>query len=209
LQICARVAEDHHRRRFRNASARGCGELRAVANQVAPGVPTAVTAMGWKPLVHKTSFDLADIVLSDTYPLPGAFGRLAEWAEEMRRWSAGKAFMGVLALTRSYNNVANDPSKWLDVSYMRSGFYIYLAYGARGVWFFGDPAGTNGRTGVSAQQVEAYYRSTSDARGTWTGRGSAVAWSWAGHDAGTVAGRRARLGTPHARPGTRGQLTSS
>jgi hypothetical protein len=57
-----------------------------------------------------------------------------------------------------------------------------------------------------ADEVDAYYRATSDARGTWTGRGSVVAWSEAGHAAGRAAGRRARLTEQEALRGARAQL---
>jgi hypothetical protein len=118
-------------------------ELREVANRVAPGVPTLVTAMGWKPLMHKTTWELADVIATDRYPTPTRIAEVAEWAEESRRWSIGRAFLTVLALTNSYTNVRSDPTKWNSVDYLRSGFYIGIVHGARGVWMFGDPAGMN------------------------------------------------------------------
>ncbi len=118
-------------------------ELRAVANRVAPGVPTMVTAMGWKPLMHLASVDLADIVATDRYPTPARIAEVVEWAEELRRVSGGRAFLNALALTNAYESVRNDPTKWNSVDYLRSGAYMSLVHGARGFWMFGDPAGMN------------------------------------------------------------------
>jgi hypothetical protein len=123
-------------------------EMRSIANRIAPGVPTAVTAMGWKPLMHLASFDLADIVMSDRYPVFNDLQEVAEWAEEMRRVANGKPFMNVLPLTRAYGNVRDDPSQWNSPSYLRSGTYMSLIHGGKGIWWFGEPAGMldqNGR----------------------------------------------------------------
>jgi hypothetical protein len=58
-----------------------------------------------------------------------------------------------------------------------------------------------------ADEVDAYHRATSDARGSWQGwRQSSVAWSLAGHDSGHAAGRRARLRPATPLPGARGQI---
>jgi hypothetical protein len=116
-------------------------EMRAIANRVAPGVPTVITAMGWKPLMHKTSFELADIVFSDRYPPLNDLQEVAEWAEEMRRVSNGKPFLSVLALTNAYENVRDNPSLWNTVAYLRSGTYMSLIHGGKGIWWFGEPAG--------------------------------------------------------------------
>jgi hypothetical protein len=128
-------------------------ELRAVANRVAPGVPTVVTAMGWKQLMHLASYDLADVVATDRYPEEARIAEVAEWAEELRRVSNGRAFFNVLALTRAYNNVRNDPSQWVSVDYLRSGLYMTLTHGARGFWMFADPGG------MRDDYARAYYMS--------------------------------------------------
>jgi hypothetical protein len=58
-----------------------------------------------------------------------------------------------------------------------------------------------------ADAVDAYYDRTSQARGTWRGsRTAPVAWSDAGHRAGTAAGRSARLSAPRSLRGARGRL---
>ncbi len=128
-------------------------ELRALVNRIAPGVPTMVTAMGWKPLMHLASFDLADIVASDRYPRPSKIAEVAEWAEEMRRVAGGRAFLSVLALTNAFDNVRSDPSQWNSVDYLRSGVYMSLVHGARGFWTFGDPGG------MSDDFARSYYSS--------------------------------------------------
>jgi hypothetical protein len=128
-------------------------ELRSIANRVAPGVPTVVTTMGWKPLTHLASWDLADVVASDRYPRQSRIAEVAEWSEEMRRTAGGRAFITVLALTNAYENVRGNPSEWNSVAYLRTGVYIGLVHGARGVFMFGDPAGMNDAAG------RAYYAS--------------------------------------------------
>jgi hypothetical protein len=116
-------------------------ELRSVANRVAPGVPTMVSVMGWKPLMHLASWDLADIVATDRYPVHAQLGEVAEWAEELRRYAGGRAWMNVLALTNAYENVRKKPTAWNSPEYLRAGLYISLTHGARGFWMFGDPGG--------------------------------------------------------------------
>jgi hypothetical protein len=126
-------------------------ELRAVANRVAPGVPTMTTGMGWKPLMHLASFDLADMVASDRYPTSSQLAQVAEWAEELRRVSGGRAFLNVLALTTAYDNVRNDPTLWSSPDYMRSAAYMSIVHGGRGFWMFSDPGG------ISDDYARAYY----------------------------------------------------
>jgi hypothetical protein len=55
-------------------------------------------------------------------------------------------------------------------------------------------------------EVDAYHRATSQARGYWRATTRSVAWSQAGHASGHVAGRSARLSAPRPLPGVRGQL---
>lgn len=122
-------------------------ELRAVANRVAPGVPTWVTAMGWKPLMHRASFDLADIVGSDRYPVQAELAHVAEWAEEMRRAGNGRAFVTVLSMEKGIGGFGADVPP--PAEYLRSGFYMGLAHGARGVWIFGEPYRMDDAAGAS------------------------------------------------------------
>lgn len=60
-----------------------------------------------------------------------------------------------------------------------------------------------------ADEVEAFYRRTSRARGTWRGGRGPVAWSEAGHRSGRAAGRTARLTASRSLSGTPGELKSS
>ena len=58
-----------------------------------------------------------------------------------------------------------------------------------------------------ADEVDAYHRRESRARGTWRGgRFQSVAWSEAGERHGRRAGRSARLTSPRSLPGARGEL---
>ena len=59
---------------------------------------------------------------------------------------------------------------------------------------------------AKAEEVHAYHRSHSDARGTWRG-GSRGPWSPGGRAAGERAGRTARLGAQPQLPGARGSLS--
>jgi hypothetical protein len=59
-----------------------------------------------------------------------------------------------------------------------------------------------------ADEVAAYHRATSTARGTWRGGGAGTGWSQAGHESGTAAGRAARLTAAKDLPGARGSLPS-
>ncbi len=130
-------------------------ELRSIANRVAPGVPTAVTAMGWKPLTHQASYDLADILLSDRYPSLHDLQEVAEWGEEMRRSANGKPFMGVVALTNEYDYAKfwNKPVYWNKQSYLRSATYMSLIHGGKGMWWFGEIGG------ASNPAARTYYAS--------------------------------------------------
>ncbi|HWP35159.1 MAG TPA: hypothetical protein VNM66_06150 [Thermodesulfobacteriota bacterium] len=127
-------------------------ELRAVANRVAPGVPTAVTTMGWKPLMHLAGFDLADIQMTDHYPEPANLQSVALFAESMRRQARGRAFFNIVALSREYE-ARTTPDKWLGLDYLRPAVYMSLVHGGRGVWLWGSPAGMN------HPEAAAYYRS--------------------------------------------------
>ncbi len=135
-------------------------ELRALANRVAPGVPTMVTTQGWKPLMHRAAFDLADFQATDRYPKPERLAEVAMWAEHVRRHAAGRAFLNVLAFSRAYGP-RPAPKAWHDLTYMRAGVYMSLVHGARGAWLWGDPAGMNGdaRLGYAARDAADYYRS--------------------------------------------------
>lgn len=57
-----------------------------------------------------------------------------------------------------------------------------------------------------ADEVDAFHRDASEARGTWRGGSSPVAWSAAGLQAGEAAGRAARLTAQQALAGARGEL---
>jgi hypothetical protein len=57
-----------------------------------------------------------------------------------------------------------------------------------------------------ADEVADYHRRTSEARGTWRGGGTTVAWSQAGERAGRSAGHAARLADQQGLPGARGEI---
>jgi hypothetical protein len=57
-----------------------------------------------------------------------------------------------------------------------------------------------------ADEVSDFHRRTSEARGTWRGGGTTVAWSRAGERAGRSAGRAARLSRQDEVQGTRGEI---
>jgi hypothetical protein len=57
-----------------------------------------------------------------------------------------------------------------------------------------------------ADEVADFHRRTSEARGTWRGGGTTVAWSQAGERSGRSAGRAARLSRQDRLPGTRGEI---
>jgi hypothetical protein len=135
-------------------------ELRAVANRVAPGVPTVVTTMGWKPLMHRAAFELADAQMTDRYPARERLAEVGMWAEHLRRHAGGRAFWNVLALSREYEP-RPAPGTWLGLDYLRPAAYMGLVHGGRGVWLWGDPAGMNGSTtlGYTGAQARAYYAS--------------------------------------------------
>ena len=75
-----------------------------------------------------------------------------------------------------------------------------------------DSSAPTGRTGAElvlvakAEEVQAYHRTHSDARGTWRGSRAAAPWSPGGRAAGERAGRSARLGAQPQLPGARGSL---
>lgn len=127
-------------------------ELRAIANRVAPGVPTTVATMGWKPLMHRAGFELADFQMSDTYPTYDKLQTIALFAESMRRQAGSRAFFNIVALSRAYEG-RTTPDKWLGVNYHRPALYMNLVHGGRGIWFWGSPAGMND------PQAADYYRS--------------------------------------------------
>lgn len=127
-------------------------ELRAIANRVAPGVPTTVATMGWKALMHRAGFDLGDFQMSDHYPPYSKLQNIAIWAESMRRHANGRAFFNIVALSRAYEG-RTTPDKWLGVDYHRPAVYMSLVHGGRGYWFWGSPAGMNDPAAAD------YYRS--------------------------------------------------
>lgn len=59
---------------------------------------------------------------------------------------------------------------------------------------------------AKAEEVQAYHRTHSDARGTWRGSRAGAPWSPGGRAAGERAGRTARLGAQRQLPGARSSL---
>ncbi len=127
-------------------------ELRAIANRLAPGVPTTVATMGWKAGMHRAGFDLADFQMTDHYPPYSTLQSVALFAESMRRHAGSRAFFNVVALTRAYEGRTSS-DKWLGVDYFRPAVYMNLVHGGRGFWFWGSPAGMNDPAAAD------YYRS--------------------------------------------------
>jgi hypothetical protein len=70
----------------------------------------------------------------------------------------------------------------------------------------GDPSTGALVLARKAEEVADFHRRTSEARGTWRGNGTTVAWSRAGERSGRSAGRAARLTRQEQLPGARGEI---